>query len=247
MSNFSTFEKEMFISIVKKAEVVFLKPNPLYSYDDIVNGCIVSSPFSGISKTMYAVGNNTWRGFHRTSNSIYGSKEIFTSYFSRCKQKILSALNSITSMEELHTLEESICNDIRNELFGNIKENQLKSYNKIRKPVDLYIEHIISMCSEISSSRINYVKLLFLPLDSQIFSSPYIFSRSQLYSNGIKDNATFKDVKSRITYNSLQRILLNKAVNISNCIGREFHRIYFDLLWNDRYRKPGRNLFETNF
>lgn len=247
MINISGSEKEMFISIVKKAEVVFLNPNQLYPYDSIVNGCIVADPLGGISKTMYAVANNTWRGFHRTANSTYGSKKIFTAYFTKNKLKILSALNTISSMDELDSLEENICNDIRNELFGNIKEDQLKSYNKIRKPVDLYIEHIVSMCSELTSNRTNIVKFLFLPLDSQIFSSSYIFSRSQLYSNGIKDNATFKDVQSQITYNSLQNILLKKSVDISNCIGKEFCRIYFDLLWNGRYRKPGRNLFETNF
>jgi len=247
MSNISTFEKEIFISIVKKAEDVFLKPNPLYSYENIVNGCIVTSSFSGMCKTMYAVSNNTWRGFHRTFDSIYGSKEIFTGYFIQNKEKILGALESIKSTEELDSLEDSICNDIKTELFGNIRADQLNSYNKIRKPVDLYIEHIVSMCSEFSGNRIKITKFLFLPLDSQIFSSPYIFSRSQLYSYGIKDNATFKDVQIRKTYNALQDILLKKAIDISNCIGKKFNRIYFDLLWNDRYKKPGNNLFETNF
>lgn len=247
MSNFSTFEKEMHISIVNKAEDVFLKPNPLYTYDNIVNGCTVTSILSGIRKTMYAVSNNTWRGFHRTADSTYGSKEIFTGYFTQNKQKILSALESIKSTEELDSLEDSICKDIKTGLFGNIRADQLGSYNKIRKPVDLYIEHIVSMCSELSSNRINIAKLLFLPLDSQIFSSPYIFSRSQLYSYGINDNATFKDVQTRKTYNALQDILSKKAIDISNCIGKEFNRIYFDLLWNDRYKKPGKNLFETNF
>ncbi|HHW21310.1 MAG TPA: hypothetical protein GXX26_00290 [Clostridiaceae bacterium] len=132
--------------------------------------------------------------------------------------------------------------------MGNIKASQLESYNKIRKPVDLYIEHIASMCSDISSSeRAALVKLLYLPLDSQIFASPYIFSRSQLYSFGIRDNASFKDVWHRKTYISLQDMLLKKAADISDHIGKEFLRIYFDLLWNDRYRKPGRNLFESKF
>jgi len=240
-------EKEMYISIVNKAEAVFLKPNPLYGYESIVNGCTVTNVLNGMQKTMYAVSNNTWRGFHRTADSIYGSKEIFVTYFIQNKQKILSALESIKSAEELDSLEDTICKDIKNNLFGNIKASQLGSYNKIRKPVDLYIEHIVSMCSELSNNRSNSTKLLFLPLDSQIFSSPYIFSRSQLYSYGIRDNASFKDVQNRKTYIALQDILTKKASDISDCIGKEFHRIYFDLLWNDRYKKPGNNLFETNF
>ena len=103
------------------------------------------------------------------------------------------------------------------------------------------------MANELTDVRSQLNKLLFLPLDSQIFSSPYIFSREQLYSLGIKDNATFKDVKTSEAYRILQNIALNKAHNISSAIGKTFDRIHFDLLWNDRYKKEGNNLFETNF
>jgi hypothetical protein len=248
MNNIPIYEKEMYIAIVKKTEEVFLKPNPPYSYENIVNGCKVTDVLSGTSKTMYAVSNNTWRGFHRTANSIYGSKEIFTGYFTKNKPKILSALISINSTEELNLLEDEICNEIKNNLVGNIKADQLKSYNKIRKPVDLYIEHIVSMCSEISNAnRTRLCRFLFLPLDSQIFRSPYIFKRSQLRNYGINDNATFKDVQNPEIYTALQDVLYKKSVDISNEIGKEFYRIYFDLLWNDRYKKPGKNLFQTNF
>jgi len=248
MSNFTTYEKELYTAIANKAEEVFLKPNPLYSYEGIVNGCKVKDPLSGTTKTMYAVSQNTWRGFRTTPNSIYGPKVIFTGYFTKNKQTILSALESINSVEELNSLEDEICNDIKNNLIGNIKAEQLGSYNKIRKPVDLYIEHIVSMCSEISSeNRIKLCKLLFLPLDSQIFRSPYIFDRSELRHCGISENATFKDVQDSKIYAKLQDSLSKKAADISDTIGKEFYRIYFDLLWNDRYKKPGKNLFETNF
>lgn len=248
MKNFTAYEKDIYTAVANKAKDVFLNPSPLYSYEEIVNGCKVKDPSSGTTETMYAVSKNTWRGFHRTADSIYGSKEIFTGYFTKNKKTILSALKSVKSMEELDSLEDEICNDIRNNLFGNIKAEQLKSYNKIRKPVDLYIEHIVSMCSEISSEdRIKLSKLMFLPLDSRIFSSPYIFDPSELRYYGINNNATFKDVQNSQTYAKLQDILFKRATDISKVIGEEFHRIYFDLLWNDRYKKRGKNLFETNF
>lgn len=71
----------------------------------------------------------------------------------------------------------------------------------------------------------------------------YSTNSSQLYSYGIKSNASFKDVQTRKTYSELQDILYKKAAEISDCIGKEFNRIYFDLLWNDRYKKSGNNLF----
>ncbi len=247
MSNFSAHDKEIYISIINKAETVFLKPHSTYSCDSIINGCMVKDPASSTYEKMYAVSNNTWRGFHRTDNSTYGSKEIFVGYFTHNKQKILSSLESTTTIDELNILEDNICKDIRSSLEYQIKANQLSSYNKIRKPVDLYIEHIVSMCSELASKRTTLTKLLFLPLDSQIFSSSYIFSRSQLYSYGIKENATFKDVQTYTIYAALQGILSKKAIDISNCTGKDFNKIYFDLLWNERYKKPGNNIFETNF
>lgn len=246
MNNYSVSEKETYVSIAKKADIIFIKPSPLYSYDNIVNGCSVISNVSGVSKTMYAVSNNTWRGFHRTADSAYGSKEIFTSYFIHNKDKLLTTLESVNNREELDSLEDHIYKDIKSILSGNIRADQLGSYNKIRKPVDLYIEHIVCMCSELSRNKNTLTKLLFLPLDSQIFSSPYIFSSSQLYSFGIKANASFKDVQTRKTYIALQDILYKKATDISDYIGKEFTRIYFDLLWNERYKKSGNNLFQTN-
>lgn len=30
-------------------------------------------------------------------------------------------------------------------------------------------------------------------------------------------------------------------------LNKNFYRIYFDLLWNNRYKNPGSSLFETNF
>lgn len=240
-------ENGLFKQIQQKAESIFNTPFPTYKYGSIIFGCNVKSPIDNGYTSMSAVGTNTWRGFHRTPNSLYGSKDVFTSYFKEQEIFIIDSLKTIKTVEELDHFENKIYLDIRNRLQGNIRSDMLTSYNKIRKPIDLYIEHIVAMANELADTRSQLNQLLFLPLDSQIFSSPYIFSREQLYSLGINDNATFKDVRTSKVYITLQNTAFQKAHDISNAIGKTFDRIHFDLLWNDRYKKEGNNLFETNF
>lgn len=240
-------ENGLFKQIQQKAESIFNTPFPTYKYGSIIFGCTVKSPIGNGYTSMSAVGTNTWRGFHRTPNSLYGSKDVFTGYFKEHEIFIINSLKTIKTIEELDHFENKICLEIRKRLQGNIRSDMLTSYNKIRKPIDLYIEHIVAMANELADSRSQLNQLLFLPLDSQIFSSPYILSRELLCSLGIKDNATFKDVKTLEVYRTLQNIALKRANTISNAIGKTFHRIHFDLLWNDRYKKQGNNLFETNF
>ena len=55
-----------------------------------------------------------------------------------------------------------------------------------------------------------------------------------------------KDVASIAQYQDLQRLVQARAHEYSTITGRPFHSIYFDLWWNDRYRRSGGNLFEVN-
>ncbi|MBV4416541.1 hypothetical protein [Clostridium tyrobutyricum] len=41
-----------------------------------------------------------------------------------------------------------------------------------------------------------------------------------------------------------EEVFLNSKTTYLN---KNFCRIYFDLLWNNRYENPGSSLFETNF
>jgi len=228
--------------LIEKGEGVFIKTQNLYSYNSIINGCMVRDA-SGKVEKMYAVAQNTWRGFHKLDKEGRGSKDIFVSYFNKNRENIISALKNIDTVEELEEFEDKITKQIKDMLMKCIKNNMLNSYNKIRKPVDLYIEHIVSMAEEFNvAERERLVSLLFLPLDSQIFASEYIFSEKELYSFGLKRGSTFQDVYSSKVYKAMQNSLLEKSKNIQG----NFHRIYFDFFWNERYKKSGANLFETN-
>jgi len=228
--------------LIEKGESIFIKSQKLYSYDSIINGCMVSGA-NGKAEKMYAVAQNTWRGFHKLDKQGMGSKDIFVPYFNKNRENIISELKSINTVEELDEFEDKITKQLKGMLMKCIKNNMLDSYNKVRKPVDLYIEHIVSMAEEFTvTERERLIPLLFLPLDSQIFASEYIFSVKELYSFGLKRGSTFQDVYSNKVYKAMQNSLLQKLIKITG----NFHRIYFDFFWNERYKKSGANLFETN-
>ncbi|NMB95719.1 MAG: hypothetical protein GYA02_03780 [Clostridiaceae bacterium] len=128
----------------------------------------------------------------------------------------------------------------------NVKSYMLQSYNRIRKPVDLYIEHIASMSTELDGYRGKLVKLLFLPLDSQIFGSEYIFTLNELYRYGLTRESSFSNVKCKSDFDKLQKLLMSKATAIYNSYKIEFDSIYFYLIWNNRYTKNPNNLFQSN-
>lgn len=239
-------DEKVYNEIYVKGEQVFNKPEDMYKYDCIINGCYVRNKNGKLEK-MYAVGSNTWRGFHKKDKSGIGSKKIFTSYFTNNKAHIVGILKNINSEDELHEFENEICENIKESLMLCIKENMLNSYNKIRKPVDLYIEHIVSMADDFTEDeRRKIFDFLFLPLDSQMFASEHIFTGPELYKYNLSRNSSFKDVYSENHYRELQELLKLKADNISTSIEKEFARIYFDLIWNERFKKEGKNLFETN-
>lgn len=239
-----TKNKEILNLIISKGQEIFLFPSQTYSYNSIINGCDVLSQ-SGRYEKMYAVARNTWRGFHKIDKSGIGAGNVFMEYFSHNKNTIISNLKEISDGSQLDTLEDSICQDLKGKLH-NIRQDMLLSYNKIRKPVDLYIEHIVAMSDELEGYRGKLSKFLFLPLDSQMFQSPYLFTDTELYRYNLGRNSTFKDIFSRNQYIKLQEILLGKADTIAMELPQPFYRIYFDLLWNERYCKESSNLFLSN-
>jgi hypothetical protein len=80
-----------------------------------------------------------------------------------------------------------------------------------------------------------------LPLDSQMFKSDFVFSDNEITKLHLKRNFTFKDIDNQKQYSEIQNFLKEKAekCGIDN-------RIFFDLVWNDRWNSNGNNLFETN-
>lgn len=233
----------IFNEIFTKAKIIFKAPSITYSYDNIVLGCDVH--YEGKKEKMYAVAPNTWRGFHKINKANEGAGTVFKDYLIQNKDVIIAKLKEISTAEQLDVFEDSLCTGIKVNL-RNIKHSMMHSYNKLRKPVDLYIEHIVAMASELDGYRDQLVKLLFIPLDSQMFQSLYIFDINDLSKYSLSRRCSFSDVDTKPKYDGLQSILASKARSISHTCGVEYERIYFDLIWGDRYKQAGENLFQTN-
>ena len=227
-----------------RADQIFLHPNPEYQWRDIVSGTNVRSQ-SGPTRRMFAVAPNTFRGFHRINQQCPGAKEEFISYFRDDQSRLIAMLNEVNSQADLHKLSETFCKEIRSSL-KNCKPSQLESYNKLRKPVDLYLQHLTCMAKELTHLRPRLVPWLHLPLDSQILAHPHIFTSSELSIHRLTRKSTYQDIADPRTYTSLQNIISAKASQLSITLGRPFWPIYFDLTWNNRYERWGGNLFETS-
>ncbi|HLO96630.1 MAG TPA: hypothetical protein VK195_20150 [Burkholderiaceae bacterium] len=226
-----------------KADQVFVRPAPLYSWNDIVSGAQVRA-HSGGTRRMFAVGPTTFRGFHRSNKACPGAKAAFVTYFLEQRATLVGALSAIRNRVDLDRLSNRICEDVRGKL-SNCRPAQLEAYNKIRKPVDLYLEHLIAMAAELDAVRARLVPLLFLPLDSQMFAHPCLFTGSELAALRLSRRASYKDVSTEGIYSALQLLVARKAEVVANARQRPFHAIYFDLLWGDRFCGRGGNLFET--
>ncbi len=207
-------------------DTVFLTPTPLLSYEELV---------------LKSLGSNTYRGFHLKNNNCLGASHTFRDVLTKKKDYLIHALNNLTSEIELNTLANELCNELKSELSKNIKPSQLQSFNKVRKPVDIVFEHFVAMGEDFAPARKTATQWLFLPLDSQIFQSEFIFTTEEAKALGIKRRFTYKDIQTAQHYTEIQNFLKDKATKISLN-----HRIYFDLVWNKRFESSGTNLFLTN-
>ena len=231
-------------SFIQRAEEIFLHPKRQYGWNDIITGVMVSLP-AGYHRRFMAVDRNTFRGFHKIDKSGTGAGEVFRSYFVQQRGQLIAALHAARSTDDLHVLLNRVSDDICAGLV-NIKPIMLASYNKIRKPVDLYIEHLVAMAHELDACREQLISLISLPLDSQMFEHPDVFQDSELRRVGISRNSTYMAVGSEAAYRYLQSVLKDRAEELSQTAGQRYYPIYFDLLWNNRYARHGSNLFELN-
>ena len=229
---------------VRRAADIFFRPTCEYSWNEIVRGAPVADRHGG-RRTIPAVGRNTFRAFHRIDKSLPGAKEVFVHHFTSRREELLKGLNHVDDRDDLHKFSGEVSRRLVTEL-QNIRPDQLRAYNKVRKLVDLYFEHLVSMARELSVRRLELVPLLYLPLDSWILERPEIFSDADLRIHGTKRGMSFGSVKTEADYLGLQRIAAAKAKAAGAQCGMAFHPVYFDLFWNDRYRNWGGNLFEAN-
>lgn len=228
-----------------QAEKIFLNPHPLYDYNSIVEGCVVKDKF-GENKIMRAVDTNTYRGFERINKDEEGASRIYITYFLKNKLKIIEQLIKVKTLDELNNFSNILYLEMEKLLLeGNIKEQKI-IYNRVRFPIDLFIEHIVCMSEELKSERKKLVPLLFVPLDKHTISK--CFKEKDLF---VKNNKFIKgigDIDTKEEYYRLQNILYKNSLKMSNEFGKKYYRIYSELLWKDRsINMFAGNLFETNF
>lgn len=228
-----------------KAEDVFFSPKQLYKYEDIVNGTFTKKG-DGSFKKEKAISTNTIRAFHRLDKNRPSIAQDIDDYFTTNKNLIIKGLLEIKNEEELHRFENIICNNIRGLPNLNIDKYKLYEYNLIRKPVDLFIEHLVLLAIELDNKRNDLISFLFVPLDKWILSerSEHCFFDTDLRFYGIKKGAGFTSIKEESIYVKLQSLLNRNAKSLAKITGKNFYRIYFELLWRDRYKNKGGNIWE---
>jgi len=244
---------EFWAYVSKKAEQTFIRPERLYPWDSIVQGVSVCKS-DGTKERMYAVAPNTWRAHHRKDTTRAGSSKIFMNFFTDNKNKILNDLQGVKNRSTLHGVANFWVSEIRPKL-NNVKTHILNSYNSIRKPIDLYFYCLVSMAVEVpNETRSFLIPILFLPVDSQILGTFslgrnqefHIFSYNQLRELGLTHQSSYGHVKTENTYNKLQDIITDRAKEVGKCCSAPFYPIYFEMLWNERYKRTGENIFELN-
>lgn len=262
-----------FKKILEKAELIFLRPRPLYQYDEIITGVSVSNRFT----KSRAVEVNSFLYYQRNNLMPERILEVYQSWFISNKQYFLSSAKEMRTKADLEALVEKAYRELVKSLriaHKNIEDEvkilptppkrsppSLDSYNRIRKIIDLYIEHIVAMAKDFGpEDRERIVPMLSLPLDSQIFADPDIFTAAELRyckisrkwdeSKSAYTTPGYGNLKEKADYFYLQDLLEKKSLSLD--LGRPFHPIYFDLKWSrkdniPRYLSQGGNLFETNY
>lgn len=197
-------------------------------------------------KMAFAVAENSWRGFHRTDKRCGGAMAPFHHYFAVDPGvALVQQLSAIHTRQELNQFANDISTQIRDRLT-NTKLSQLASYNRLRKPIDLYLEHLVAMSNELEPHRTRLVPLLSLPLDSQMFENPLLFSETELKDARLRRSSSYGELRSEQTYRNLQNRVVERARVCEEHHCAPFHPIYFDLLWNNRFQREGTNLFLLN-
>jgi hypothetical protein len=226
-------QAEIIKKMNEKGNIVFLNPNgKIENSKDLIEANDV---------LQYAIAGNTFRGFHRVDQSLDGASVIFRNVLDKkYTQKIVTKLQKITKEEDLNVLENEIVEVLKEKLKDNIKNDKLETYNRIRKPVDLFIENLVCLCKDFKhTDRERIIPWLFLPLDNYMFNSPIVFPKLDYNEFKIKRNFTMGNIKDEDTYNTIQNYLKTRAKEL-----KLNHRIYFDLLWHDKYNGKGDNLWE---
>jgi hypothetical protein len=239
-------DHDYFMKAFIVGESTFLHPKIKYDYDQIIDGVIIEG------KKQKAVDVNTTQAFgrkFRNGGNFYDNKlkamEVFDRYFKEQRFFVISRIRDVHKKSDLDILEQ----DIYKALFNILKtaEVKLDSYNRIRKIINLYIEHIVAMANEIDDdTRATMTPLLFLPIDSKIIGNEKIINTYYREKWGLKSNSGFGDIKDKRTFDEIQEYIVNLSLSISAMLNKAFCPIYFDVFWGKRLNSSGINLFYAN-
>lgn len=234
-------DKNILIKALTKGKEIFIEPKSLYSYDEIITGVNIKG------KTMKAVANNTFMAFgYPLNENAKKVKSTYEEYFIENEANIIKELINVDTLKDMDDLEKEIYNDIYSKLT-NINAEKLDSYNRIRKPINLYLEHIVSMCDSIDNTqRKKIAPHMFLPMDKFIFNSEYIFSEFEKKKWRINGDVGFGVVRTEELFYEMQNSLIEKAKAASELLQEDFYRIYFDMFWGNRIESQEGNLFLSN-
>lgn len=173
--------------------------------------------------------------------------EVCDEVFISKKDWIINELNSrIKTKVAMDKFEQKLFEILREALLTySTKDFIDESYNRIRKVVDLYLEHIVAMAEEIDNeTRKQLIQLLFLPIDDNwIIKNDLIFDDESINKWGLTRNSSFGEIKTSDLYYKMQIYLVRRANEVSMKLEKKFYVIYFDVSWNNRLYMPGGNLF----
>jgi len=177
-------DSEKFLNKINRlGDSVFLSPQKLLDFE-----CI----------RRHAVKGNTFRGFHREDKCCNGAAFVFREFIEKNESDIIAFLKEIKCEGELDRCSDELARQLKKRLSENTKEYQLLPYNKTRKLIDLYLEHLVAMSDQLSQDdRKRLVPLLFLPLDSWMFSSKEVFPDNALDCLGVGRNWTYSSVREK--------------------------------------------------
>jgi hypothetical protein len=176
------------------------------------------------------VGGNTLRAFHRKEKNSVGPTEIVREFIIHSKVQIIKGLEKAKSTDDIDLLSDEFFRELKARLEVNVQDRVLKNYNAVRKLVDLILEHVALIATELNENRKQIIPYLRVPLDSFILNSDCLFKYQEREDFSLKANGGgFLSVRDKDQYHRIQNHLIkvSQSCKISN-------PIYFDVLWRDR-------------
>jgi hypothetical protein len=104
--------------------------------------------------------------------------------------------------------------------------------------------NLVAMAFELDAYRARLIPLLFVPLDSQILQHPELLTYDDRRKHSIPNRASYQDIQTESIYRAIQTILSDRAAALTVRHRRPFAPIYFDLIWCERYKNWGSNIWE---